>query len=239
MVSKSMLRARTLVCVLLLSSCASMLPWHDAPPADEVNLAFTIKNNLLFLPSATINGHSGRYFFGSATARSVVDPDFAARLGTPPSSVQLGDRATLPFNPVPLNLGTAGDAILGADLWDAHAVTLDYRAGLLTYQKSGIHPAFMSIFTYQVEPMINVVVDGRTISAVVDTALPDTLVLPRANEGRGNVHVVIAHTDFGTVDVKYANVSQPRVGNRLLSKFLVSIDYGRREVGLWRDPRIP
>jgi len=50
---------------------------------------------------------------------------------------------------------------------------------------------------------------------------------------------VIAGTDFGNVDVKFANVAQPRIGNRLLSKFLISIDYGKREVGLWRDPRIP
>ena len=44
-------------------------------------------------------------------------------------------------------------------------------------------------------------------------------------------------TDFGSIDVRLADVSTPRVGNRLLSKFLVTIDYGQREVGLWRDPR--
>src|ERR1051326_8307293 len=104
MVSKSKLRARTVVCALLLSSCASMLPWHDAPPADEVNLAFIVQNNLLFLPTATINGRRGRYFFGSANARRVIDADFAARLGITPSNVQLGDRATLPFTPIALDL---------------------------------------------------------------------------------------------------------------------------------------
>jgi hypothetical protein len=51
--------------------------------------------------------------------------------------------------------------------------------------------------------------------------------------------VMIGDTDFGTIDVGYANVSQARVGNRLLSRFLVTIDYGKRVVGLWRDPRIP
>jgi hypothetical protein len=51
--------------------------------------------------------------------------------------------------------------------------------------------------------------------------------------------VSIAGTDFGPTDVRYANVAHPRVGNRLLSRFLVSIDYGKRIVGLWRDPRIP
>ena len=57
---------------MLLTSCSSMLPWHDEPVSDEVNLAFTIQNNLLFLPTATINGHHGRYFFGSAERRSVI-----------------------------------------------------------------------------------------------------------------------------------------------------------------------
>jgi hypothetical protein len=49
---------------------------------------------------------------------------------------------------------------------------------------------------------------------------------------------VIAGTDFGNVDIALGDVSSARAGNRLLSKFLVSIDYGQREVGLWRDPRI-
>jgi len=238
-----------LACALLLSSCSSMLPWHNAPPADEVNLAFTVQNNLLFLTNATINGRSGRYFFGSAEPRSVVDP----RLAAPSFKLQLGDRDTIPFTPVTLDLGVTGDAIIGADVWDSRAVTIDYLAGLLTYQKSGIHPDSMTLFRYESAPAIDVNVDGRTIAAIVDTALPDTLVLPvedrRARPsgqpgrlsatGRESVDVVIAGTDFGNVDVKFANVAQPRIGNRLLSKFLISIDYGKREVGLWRDPRIP
>jgi hypothetical protein len=50
--------------------------------------------------------------------------------------------------------------------------------------------------------------------------------------------VRVASTDFGAIDVQYANVSHARIGNRLLSRFMVTIDYGRRVVGLWRDPRI-
>ena len=77
------------------------------------------------------------------------------------------------------------------------------------------------------------------VVAIVDTALPDTLVLPRATEGRGTARVIVAGSDFGNIDVKYASVPLARIGNRLLSKFLVSIDYGKQNVGLWRDPRIP
>jgi hypothetical protein len=64
------------------------------------------------------------------------------------------------------------------------------------------------------------------------------LVLP-GRDARGSVNVRIADTDFGVTDVQYADVSQARVGNRLLSRFLVTIDYGRKVVGLWRDPRTP
>lgn len=224
-----------LACALLLSSCSSALPWRNAPPADEVNLSFTVQNNLLFLTSATINGKPGRYFFGSAQPHTVVDP----RLAAPSYQLQLGDRDTIPFTPVAIDLRGSGDALIGADVWDSHAVTIDYHAGLFTYQKSGIHPDSMTLYNYDGPPSIDVRVDGRVIRAVVDTALPGTLVLPRANEGRGKARVSIANTDFGTVDVKYANVDAPRIGNRLLSKFLVTIDYGKREIGLWRDPRIP
>jgi hypothetical protein len=99
----------------------------------------------------------------------------------------------------------------------------------------------MTLFRFTSEPRINVSVDGRTLSAIVDTTSPDTLVLPRGNQPahRGQARVSIAGTNFGAIDVAYADVAAPRVGNRLLSKFLVTVDYGRREVGLWRDPRMP
>ena len=80
--------------------------------------------------------------------------------------------------------------------------------------------------------------DGTLLRAVVDTSSPDTLILPRGNGGRGRASVAIAGTNFGSVDVRFANVQRARVGNRLLSKFLITIDYGKRQVGLWRDPRI-
>jgi hypothetical protein len=215
-----------------------MLPWHDAPRADEVNVVFTLENNLLYLTSARINGRTGRYFFASAAQRSALDPKFITALGGPQTSfdLELGGRETLSFTPVSIDLAATGDAILGADVWHAHAITIDYRAGLVTYQKNGMHDA-MTVFRFSAEPEIDVTVDNHVIKAVVDTALPDTLVLPRATAGRGNARISIAGASLGDVDVKYANVGRPRIGNRLLSKFLVSIDYGARAVGLWRDTR--
>jgi hypothetical protein len=218
-------------------ACSSALPWNDAPPPDEVNLSFSLHNNLLFLPAAAINGKRGRYFFGSATSRTVIDPRAMPQGG--PFAVTLGDRATLPFTPLFLDLHGAGDALIGADVFAQRAVTIDYRAGLLTYQKRGIQSAYMTLFRFDGEPAVDVAIDGKPVSAIVDTASPDTITLPAPKEGRGPARIAIAHASLGTVDVHYAPVARPRLGNRLLSKFLIGIDYQNHVVGLWRDPRIP
>lgn len=236
MLSKSVPIARMLLISVFLTGCS--LPWRSAGPATEVNLSFTLENNLLFLPTAQINGRAGRYFLGSAAAHSVLDPKFAQTTPARAYRLQLNGRDSVGLSPVVLPLAGLGDAMIGADAWSRHAVTIDYRSGLLSFQKEGIHPAYMSLFEFEGEPAILVEVDGRTVSAVVDTAVPDTLVLP-GGEGRRSAHVVIAGSDLGYIDVAHANIPRARVGNRLLSKFLVTIDYGRQQVGLWRDPRIP
>jgi hypothetical protein len=226
--------------LVFLSGCGSFAPWRNEPVGTEVNLAFTLQNNLLFLPSATVNGRGGRLFFSSASARSVIDPRFAETL--PESreyTLRLNDKQALRFSPAFLDLGGTGDGMIGADVWGRRAITIDYQSGLLTFQKEGIHSGLMTLYRFTAEPIISIDVDGRTISAVVDTASPDTLVLPRAAAGRGRARLAIAGTEFGSIDVGYANISRAHVGNRVLSKFLMTIDYGRHQVGLWRDPRIP
>lgn len=240
MLSKSIPLAITALSLVLFSSCASKLPWNRPQPPHEVNLAFTIENNLLFLSTTAVNHQRGRIFFGSAEPRSVIDPLFAGDLQTGHYELNLNQRETLPFTPVVLDLKGVGDVMVGADVFSGQAVTIDYRSGLLTVQKDGIHPAYMTIFHFDGAPAILAEVDGRDTPIIVDTALPDSIVLPRgsAPAGRRKARVVIAGTDFGIVDIAMAGVSSPRVGNRLLSKFLVSIDYGHGLVGLWRDPRI-
>jgi hypothetical protein len=223
---------------VFLTGCGSSMPWRQTGPVTEVNMAFTLENNLLFLPTVQINGRAGRYFFGSAGAHSVLDPKFAQTSHERTYSLRLNDKESVGLSPVILPLAGLGDAMIGADAWSHHAVTIDYRSGLLSLQKEGIHSDYMTLFEFDGEPAIFVEVDGRMVSAVVDTAVPDTLVLP-GGEGRHSAHVVIAGSDLGQVDVTHANIPRARVGNRLLSKFLVTIDYGRQQIGLWRDPRIP
>jgi hypothetical protein len=217
------------------------MPWHNEPIGVEVNLAFVIRNNLLYLPGATIDGHSGNFLLGSADPQSVLDTRFAQKVGPLPfHSLQLSGRDSLRFTPLILDLRGVGDGIVGADVWGSHAVTINYRAGLLTFQREGIHPELMNVYSYRDAPSINVEVDGRLVPAIVDTSSPDTLIMPReaAAVERRRAHIQIAGTDLGSVDIRLADVARPRIGNRLLSKFLVTIDYGRRQVGLFRDPRI-
>jgi hypothetical protein len=233
--SKSAVRATALMLALLAASCARYLPWRDTPVAPEVNLAFTLEQNLVQLQTIRINNRPGRFLLGSAAPRTIIDPRFA---GQGPHALQITEKETMRLSPSQLDLGGVADAIIGAEVWGQRAISIDYKSGLVTYQKEGIYTGLMTIFRYPNEPMIQVNVDGVDVAAIVDTTSPDTLVLRRPSGGRGTARVRIAKTDFGVIDVRYANVSQARVGNRVLSQFLVTIDYGKRVVGLWHDPRI-
>lgn len=220
---------------VLCTACSSAVPWNAEQIGQETNLAFVMRNNLLYIPSATIDGRPGSFIFGSSQPTSVLDPRFATAAS---HTLQLNEKQSVRFTAVNADLHGIGDAIIGANAWDSNAVTIDYASGLLTLQREGIHPELMTLFQYADQPMIDVTVDGRVVSAIVDTTSPDSLMLPAAKAGRHSAHIQIAGVDFGSIDIRAGGVSQPRIGNRLLSKFLISIDYGRRVVGLWRDPRI-
>jgi len=222
---------------LLTTSCTRYLPWRTDLPTPEVNMAFTLERNLVRLQTLRLDNRPGRFLLGTAAPRTIVDPAFTTASSV---AMQFGEEATFRLTPSPLDLGGVADAIIGVEPWGERAITIDYRSGLVTYQKDGIHSGMMSVFRYDAgAPMIHVNIDGRDVTAIVDTTSPDTIVLPRAQRGRGTASVRIGDTDFGTIDVGYANIAQARVGNRVLSKFMVTIDYGKHMVGLWRDPRIP
>jgi hypothetical protein len=240
MYSKSLLIA---IATLACASCSFTTPWAHEPIDQEVNLAFVIRNNLLFLPSAKVDGRPGRFLLGTGGARTALDTRFAADLPLPlrqgDRALQLDEKESLHFTPVVLDLHGVADGIIGADVWSNRAVSIDYTSGLITYQKEGIHPDLMTVYRFTAEPRVTIIVDGKPVEAIVDTSSPDTLILPRgpAPAGRTHAHVQTGGSDFGNLDIRLADVSEPRVGNRILSKFLVTIDYGKREVGLWRDPR--
>lgn len=240
MYSKNLLIA--IATLLLCTSCSFTLPWAHEPIGEEVNLSFVVRNNLLFLPSATVDGRAGQFLLGTS-ARTALDNRFAAAL--PPASwrgtrsLQLNEKESLRFAPVMMDLQGVADGILGADVWGNRAISIDYASGLLTYQKEGIHPGLMTVYSFTAEPRVSIIVDGKAVEAIVDTTSPDTLTVPRGSAVAGRVHarVMLAGADLGNLDIRLADVSAPRIGNRILSKFLVTIDYGKHEVGLWRDPR--
>lgn len=236
MLSKSTTRATALVLALLSASCARLLPWRGQEPGPEINLAFTLDRNLVEMQTLRINERPGRFLLGSAAPRTVLDPRYA---GGGPHALQLNEKQTIRISPSTLDLGGVADGIIGADAWNNRAITIDYRSGLVTYQKGGIVTGLMKIYEYEAEPTIFVNVNGADVPAVVDTTSPDTLVLPSTTTGRGTARISVGGVDFGTLDIRYANVSRARVGNRLLSRFMVTIDYGKKVVGLWRDDRTP
>jgi hypothetical protein len=225
---------------MLLPGCRlTRLPWRNEPVGREVNLSFTIENNLLFLTTVRVNGLPGRFFVGTSHPRTVLDPRFG--MGMARHIVQLSEKEARPVTPALVSLSGLGDGIIGSDVWgNTSTVTVDYRSGLVTLNKDSLPTDQMTVYRFTSEPRITVNVAGQPIDAIVDTANPDTLVLPRSGSSRRTTApLAVAGADLGEVTIRYADVSAPRVGNRVLSKFLVSIDYGRKTVSLWRDPRIP
>src|SRR3954452_935911 len=99
MYSKSLLIA--IATLLLCTMCAT--PWANEPVGQEVNLSFVVRNNLIFLPSATVDGKNGGFLLGVGNARTALDSAYAANL--PASiwrgarSLQLTEKEALHFTP--------------------------------------------------------------------------------------------------------------------------------------------
>jgi hypothetical protein len=252
MVSKSRGRASAVLLAVglavLLCRCSSVtrrVPWRDEPIGDEINVAFTLENNLPMLQSVTIDGHPARPIFASANARTALDETYAGRIGVMlPHAVRLhfGQKSSARVTPVAVDLRGLGDALVGADVAQGSRVAIDYTRGLLTFQQKPIETEGMLVSSFAGEPAVEATVDGRQVRVVIDTASPDTLVLPLAigptGSRRALARVTFGGIDFGDVDVRYANVAEPRAGNRLLSKFFIMIDYREGKVSMWRDPRM-
>jgi hypothetical protein len=244
MVSKTQPATTTLLAALfLLAGCASRLPWADEKPG-ETNAVFHTENNVIVMDSVQIEHHAGKFLFSTSLQRTAVSLPFRTALGTPGPrgySVQFGHKATIWMAPATVDLRGAADAVLGVDSWIAPVVSIDYRNGLISFEKTPLVHDDMVVSPYDGPPSVTVHVEGQPVQAIVDTSSPDTLVLPLSygSPGRRRVAVAIGGVSFGLVDVRFSDVTDARVGNRLLSKFLVLIDQSRHQVGLWRDPRTP
>jgi hypothetical protein len=220
------------VSVLLAASCRS-LPWRSAS-VEAINLAVSIEKNLL-VSSEIVDGRPARVLFGSAHSQTILDDQFAK--GTNPVRVELGDRRSAAVRPIVHDLAGVADVLVGMDVWRGRAVTFDYQRQLIAIAASANTPDDFMTYRFEATPAIPVTVDGVSYFAIVDVASPDSLIVPRngAAQGRREAVVQIGADKFKT-DVLFSDTNHPRMGARILSRYLLRIDYGSREVGLWRRP---
>jgi hypothetical protein len=240
-----MARCAALAVLVLACSSAAQLP-----PGHKLSVSFHFENNLLILDGARVGSLPGRFAFSSAAARSAIDPPFAERAGGPGRRgymLQWSRKDLVRFRPVPVPLHGVADALIGADGFPASAVSIDYYQRLITFESSAEQAEEVAVSTWSAEPSVDVIINGLQARAIIDTASPETMIIPRsffptalsAGAARAPVDVTLAGTRFAGVSVRLADTTECRVGNRLLSKFLVWIDYDRKQAGFWRDPRIP
>lgn len=219
-----------------MAGCA--LPWAGEK-RNEVNVVFTWQNNQLILEAA-VDGRIGEFIVGSAQPKTVLDSEFASRPGR--ARIVLGQRFATLVSPAIGDLGGIADGILGADAWRDSTLTIDYPRRLVILSKT-VDVADHTLHQFAGPPAIPITINGRRELAIIDLALPDTLVLPITDQAvpgqRTRVSVQIGEHDLGMIEAGFAQSSTTRMGNRLLSRFLVQIDYRRGVVALWRDPRSP
>lgn len=207
--------------------------------ATTTNLAWTFEQNLVRI-EATVGGRQGSFLVGTAAERTILDDSFPAVVRRGRVGINLGDRYAARAEPVRTDLQGLADGILGADAWRRRSLTIDYRRRLLVLGRT-LDPIQDGVrFRFRDLPAVRVFIDGAETSALVDTANPDTVLLPSRRygpEGRRTIALRIGETSFDAVDARVASVDEVRLGNRILANFLVTVDYPRREVSLWRDLR--
>lgn len=229
-----------LVTALLAISCS--LPWNTGTAERETNIAFTLRNNQIQLTSVTVGGHTGDFLLATAQRRSAIDSDFATRenLLSKKVVVRFGQRLKVALNPTSMSLHKLGDATIGADAFPHNAVTIDYAKQLVILRPAP-DTSQMPRYPFAGAPTVPVIFNGTQTRAVVDTLVPDTMVVPASlvgnRSGRVTVSLSVGGIDFPEVDARVVDVEEIHLGNRLLANFLVTVDYRRGTVALWRDPR--
>lgn len=230
----------TVVAALFAASCS--LPWNTNPNEHEINVAFRLQNNEIAIPSATIGGQSGTVLLATATPRTAIDFTFAKRAGLAGKStvMRFGQRHKIAIQPVFLDLEGLADATIGADAFPHQSVTIDYKK-LLVILRPVPDTSQMARYSYSGAPNVPVILNGVPGRAVVDTLLPDTMIIPSTIAGRASgrmkVSLSVGGVAFPEVDARVADVTDIHLGNRVLANFLVTVDYTRKTVALWRDPR--
>lgn len=218
---------------VLLSFACSHIPWKDERP-NEKNVSFEFRQNLPVV-DASIGGRAVRLIVGTATPVTLLSPEL---MKSRPSSVLLRDDVTLQIRPEPLQttLGAIADGVLGADAFEKQIVTIDYAKRLLILGSQRSNPADMAHYSFAGAPQVPVTINGDELPALVDTTSPDTITVPGPRDERMQATVAIAGTTLQE-SVRVTPGATARIGNRTLARFLLRIDYPRKRVTLWQDPR--
>lgn len=243
MLSVSSLRATAcaLIVACSLSGCSS--------PQFERNVAFRVQSNLPIV-DVELEGSPATFVIATALPNSVIGGEKARAIGFEQSRwrsrVFFKNLAGTKVAPLVIELHDAipADGLLGADAWRGRTLTLDYRRGLVILAPPGPIPEGFHSWSFKGPPRISVTLNGIVLPAIVDSAIPDTAIIPEAlldeNGGTGprrTVDLEIAGVRFDAIDVLTAPTGDIRIGNRLLSQFLVRIDFDHRTVALWPDSR--
>lgn len=225
------------VVALALASCFS----SREAGIPEDNIGFFLRSNLPCV-RAEVNGHDATLIIASALPRTAVTSSLKGdRSG---ARLLLGSTRLIHVKPAALDIADLpADGLLGADAFRGRIATIDYFRGLLVLRAwpkelSGATPWSFA----GGPPRVPVTINGRATWAIVDTALPDTAVIPpefveSATGKRSLVTLEVAGVRFQELDVAITPMASPRIGNRVLFKFVVTIDYARERIGLWPDPR--
>ena len=221
----------TLAAAFMSGGCSV---FSSQPRTDHV--AFKLRDNLLVIP-ATVGGHSGEFILGTAQSHSTVDSRFpveSQRSGRVP--VLLGSHVQLETSVERASMSSVADGILGSGAFADRTLGIDFRRGLITLSRDRVPTEGAAKNRFEGIPAIPISIDGTSFTALIDTTNPDTILLPEAVfglAGRRPVSLRIGSFDMGTTDARVGPVSDIRIGNRILEKFFVSIDYDRGEVSLW------
>ena len=217
--------------IVAFAAVAACANWPWLKETEELNLVVHFDRNVPTV-EGVVAGKPMRFVIGLGQSASVIDPQSDPTSG--PVVVTLGGRRSLRIQPAVLPLRGVADGILGADAWRKKVVTIDYDKRLLSIRPTATDMRDSLRFTYSTVPAISVAVDGRPVRAIVDTAIPDTLLLPASGTVRRERHEISIGRDRFFEDVRVGGVSEARVGNRLLSRYLVTADDRHRTVSLWR-----
>ena len=239
MLSVSTLRATTVAITLaiLATGCSSN--------KFERNVAFRIEGNLPVI-DLVLEGHRTSMVIATALPNTVLSGERAREMGYQKrfrrSRAFFGNLAGTKVKPIILELSeeVPADGLLGADAWKGRTLTIDYRRKLAILNPPGPVEAGYYSWSFKGPPRISVTLNGIVIPAMVDTAIPATAVIPEvlldADGGkRRTVDLEVAGVRFDDLDVMTAPIGDIRIGNRVLSNFLVRVDYDHRTVALWHD----